>query len=72
MDYETLMKKYIEHQVPLDKINKKLKLEIQELEAIKGEEDNSLKQLNIYRLFYAILTFFLIIILILSVNFKLK
>ena len=72
MDYEGLMRRYIKYEVPLDGIEKKVKLELEELETLEGEQDNSYKQMNMYRLYYAILTFLLIIILILSVNFKLK
>lgn len=72
MNYEEFMRKYIKYEVPLDIIQKQMEKEIREIETLEAEQENSSKELNIYKYFYGILTIFFIIILILSVNFNLK
>ena len=52
MDYEGLMRRYVKYEVPLDRIEKKVKLELEELETLEGEQNNSYKQMNMYRLYY--------------------
>ena len=72
MDYDEIMRKYIKVEVPLDEMEKLVDIRIKEIETITGQEDNTAKQLNIYKMVYFFLTIIMIIVLILSVNFKLK
>lgn len=72
MDYDKIMRKYIKVEVPLDEMEKLVDMRIKEIETITGQEDNTAKQLNIYKMVYFFLTIIMIIVLILSVNFKLK
>lgn len=72
MDYDEIMRKYIKVEVPLDEMEKLVDVRIKEIETISGQEDNTAKQLNIYKMVYFFLTIIMIIVLILSVNFKLK
>ena len=68
MRFENFMKRYINIEVPLDEIRKKIKIETQEIETISGKEEETLKQMNIHRLIYMFLTVLMIVFLILSVN----
>tara|TARA_B100000886_G_scaffold106371_1_gene70923 strand:+ start:8519 stop:8737 length:219 start_codon:yes stop_codon:yes gene_type:complete len=72
MDYDKIMRKYIKVEVPLDEMEKLVDVRVKEIETISGQEDNTAKQLNIYKMVYFFLTIIMIIVLILSVNFKLK
>ena len=72
MNYQEIMEKYIRIGVPLDKIKYKVEAELREIETLSGQEDNSYKQLQIYKYMYMFLTILMIIILKISVNFKLK
>ena len=68
MAFENIMKKYINIDVPLDEIRKRVKLVLQEIETINGNEEETLKKLNMHRLIYMFLTILMIVFLILSVN----
>lgn len=72
MGFENVMKKYINIEVPLDEIRKRIKVATQELETVNGNEEETAKQMNMHRLIYMILTIIMIVFLILSVNLKLK
>lgn len=72
MSYEEIMTKYIRVDVPLEKMRRRVHRRMNEIETIIGEEENSSKQMNMYRIFYTILTIIAIIVLIISVNFKIK
>lgn len=72
MSYEEIMAKYIRVDVPLEKMRRRVHRRMNEIETITGEEENTLKQMNMYRIFYTILTIIAIIVLIISVNFKIK
>lgn len=72
MGFEDVMKKYINIEVPLDEIRKRIKVATQELETVNGNEEETAKQMNMHRLIYMILTIIMIVFLILSVNLKLK
>jgi len=72
MKYEELMSKYIRVDVPLEKVRRKVNRRMNEIETIIGEEENTSKQLNIYRIFYTFLSIIAIIVLIISVNLKIK
>ena len=68
MAFENIMKKYINIDVPLDEIRKRVKLVLQEIETINGNEEETLKKLNMHRLIYMFLTILMVVFLILSVN----
>ena len=68
MAFENIMKKYINIDVPLDEIRKRVKLVSQEIETINGNEEETLKKMNMHRLIYMFLTILMIVFLILSVN----
>jgi hypothetical protein len=68
MAFENIMKKYINIDVPLDEIRKRVKLVSQEIETINGNEEETLKKLNMHRLIYMFLTILMVVFLILSVN----
>jgi hypothetical protein len=72
MDYQDLINKYARIEIPLDEIKKKVNYEINEIETISGQEDDTKKQLNTHKMIYMILTIIMVIFLILSVNIKLK
>uniref|UniRef100_A0A6C0AX78 Uncharacterized protein n=1 Tax=viral metagenome TaxID=1070528 RepID=A0A6C0AX78_9ZZZZ len=68
MAFENIMKKYINIDVPLDEIRKRVKLVSQEIETINGNEEETLKKMNMHRLIYMFLTILMVVFLILSVN----
>ena len=63
MNYQEIMEKYIRIGVPLDKIKYKVEAELREIETLSGQEDNSYKQLQIYKYMYMFLTILMIVIL---------
>ena len=50
------MTKYIRVDVPLEKMRRRVHRRMNELETISGEEESTLKQMNMYRIFYTLLT----------------
>ncbi len=47
MSYEEIMTKYIRVDVPLEKMRRRVNRRMNELETISGEEESTLKQVNV-------------------------